>query len=50
MSFSSGYVPDYRAEVVETHGTFHDVEGRPTILDEMTRPRIRTTVAEPAEA
>ena len=41
---------DYRAEVVETHGTFHDVQGRPTILDEMTRPRIRTGVAEPAKA
>ena len=41
--------PDYRAEVVETHGTFHDVEGRPTILDEMTRPRIRAAVAEGAK-
>jgi fatty acid desaturase len=41
---------DYRAEVVETHGTFHDVEGRPTILDEMTRPRIRTAMAEAAKA
>jgi fatty acid desaturase len=29
----------YRAQVVETHGTFHDAQGRPTILDEMTRPR-----------
>jgi len=29
----------YRQEVVETHGTFHDIAGRPTILDEMTRPR-----------
>jgi fatty acid desaturase len=38
--------PDYRAEVVETHGTFRDVEGRRTILDEMTRPRIPAAVAE----
>jgi fatty acid desaturase len=30
---------DYRALVVETHGTFHDADGRPTILDEMTRTR-----------
>ena len=37
--------PDYRAEVVETHGTFHDAEGRRTILDEMTRPRIGAAVA-----
>jgi fatty acid desaturase len=29
----------YRDQVVETHGTFHDAQGRPTILDEMTRPR-----------
>lgn len=29
----------YRSLVVETHGTFHDADGRPTILDEMTRPR-----------
>jgi fatty acid desaturase len=29
----------YRRLVVETHGTFHDAKGRPTILDEMTRPR-----------
>ena len=42
--------PDYRADVVETHGTFHDVEGRPTILDEMTRPRIRAALAEPTKA
>ena len=28
------------SEVVETHGTFHDPRGRPTILDEMTRPRM----------
>jgi fatty acid desaturase len=42
--------PDYRAEVVETHGTFHDVEGRPTILDEMTRPRIRRAVADTPRA
>jgi fatty acid desaturase len=31
--------PAYRNEVIETHGTFHDVKGRPTILDEMTRLR-----------
>jgi fatty acid desaturase len=29
----------YRQDVVETHGTFHDFAGRPTILDELTRPR-----------
>jgi fatty acid desaturase len=29
----------YRDAVVETHGTFHDTMGRPTILDEMTKPR-----------
>jgi fatty acid desaturase len=28
----------YRQQVVETHGTFHDRSGRPTILDELTRP------------
>ncbi len=27
----------YRSQVVETHGTFRDEQGRPTILDEMTR-------------
>ena len=27
----------YRSQVIETHGTFHDAQGRPTILDEMTR-------------
>ena len=32
----------YRTQVVETHGTFHDELGRTTILDEMTRPRVRT--------
>ena len=31
--------PAYRQQVVETHGTFHDADGRPTILDEMTRAR-----------
>jgi len=35
----------YRSQVVETHGTFHDALGRPTILDEMTRPRTRAAVA-----
>ena len=29
----------YRSQVVETHGTFQDLMGRPTILDEMTRRR-----------
>jgi len=29
----------YRDEVVETHGTFHDREGRTTILEEMTRAK-----------
>jgi fatty acid desaturase len=33
----------YRVQVVETHGTFHDICGRPTILDEMTRPRGNTS-------
>jgi fatty acid desaturase len=36
----------YRHEVVETHGTFRDVQGRPTILDEMTRPRVQPEVAQ----
>ena len=40
----------YRAQVVETHGTFHDTQGRRTILDEMTRPRGVTAVADPATA
>jgi fatty acid desaturase len=31
--------PAYRRQVVETHGTFRDPSGRPTILDELTRPR-----------
>lgn len=30
---------EYDHEVVECHGTFHDRDGRLTILDEMTRPR-----------
>jgi fatty acid desaturase len=34
----------YRAQVVETHGTFHDAHGRTTILDEMTRPRAERVV------
>jgi fatty acid desaturase len=38
--------PDYRAEVVETFGTFHDVHGRRTILDEMTRPRAELAAAD----
>jgi fatty acid desaturase len=44
--------PEYRDQVVETHGTFHDVQGRRTILDEMTLPRTDLTVAEtrPARA
>jgi fatty acid desaturase len=29
----------YRDAVVETYGTFHNTMDRPTILDEMTRPR-----------
>jgi fatty acid desaturase len=29
----------YRGQVVETYGTFHNSQGHPTILDEMTRPR-----------
>jgi fatty acid desaturase len=37
---------EYRGEVVETHGTFHDVQGRTTILDEMTRPRSRPAETE----
>jgi fatty acid desaturase len=38
--------PDYGVEVVETHGTFHDVQGRRTILDEMTRTRIQLSGAD----
>jgi fatty acid desaturase len=34
----------YRDQVVETHGTFYDTQGRPTILDEMTRPKGLTAV------
>ncbi len=30
----------YRDRVVETYGTFHNSQGRRTILDEMTRPRV----------
>jgi fatty acid desaturase len=37
--------PGYRDHVVETHGTFHNSAGRPTILDEMTRPRVLTAGA-----
>ncbi len=36
----------YRDEVVETHGTFRDTLGRPTILDEMTRPRASAVLAD----
>ena len=36
----------YREKVVETHGTFHDSQGRPTILDEMTRPRNGQSLAD----
>jgi fatty acid desaturase len=35
----------YRQLVVETHGTFRDPQGRPTILDEMTRPRRSDSIA-----
>jgi fatty acid desaturase len=35
----------YRATVVETHGTFYDHMGRPTILDEMSRARPQPAVA-----
>jgi fatty acid desaturase len=35
----------YRSQVVETHGTFRDAQGRATILDEMTRERGRGAVA-----
>jgi fatty acid desaturase len=39
----------YHEAVVETHGTFHDAMGRPTILDEMTRPKSENaTMATPA--
>jgi fatty acid desaturase len=38
----------YRTEVVETHGTFHDIQGRRTILDEMTRSHATLTALEPA--
>jgi fatty acid desaturase len=40
----------YRDQVVETHGTFHDGAGRPTILDEMTRPGGRPVLADPGAA
>ena len=40
----------YRAQVVETHGTFHDTQGRRTILDEMTRPRSVTSIADSGTA
>jgi len=40
----------YRDEVVETHGTFHDSLGRPTILDEMSRPRANLAVTDPRTA
>jgi fatty acid desaturase len=33
---------DYRDQVVETYGTFHNRRGRRTILDEMTRRRAAT--------
>ena len=33
---------DYRGQVVETYGTFHNHRGRRTILDEMTRRRAAT--------
>jgi fatty acid desaturase len=36
--------PVYRTHVVETHGTFRDAQGRPTILDEMTRARADAAV------
>jgi fatty acid desaturase len=42
--------PEYRDHVVETYGTFHDVQGRRTILDEMTLPRTDLPVAEPRVA
>ena len=38
--------PAYREEVVETHGTFRDPVGRPTILDEMTKVRENGVAAE----
>ena len=34
----------YRDQVVETYGTFHNSQGHPTILDEMTRPRAEIAV------
>jgi fatty acid desaturase len=34
----------YRSQVVETHGTFHDAQGRTTIIDEMTRSRAERAV------
>jgi fatty acid desaturase len=40
----------YRELVVETHGTFRDARGRPTILDEMTRNATRAAVAESESA
>jgi fatty acid desaturase len=40
----------YRDKVVETHGTFHDPLGRPTILDEMSRPRDNLVAADAPSA
>ena len=38
----------YRGQVIETDGTFRSPSGRPTILDEMTRPRENAVASEPA--
>jgi fatty acid desaturase len=40
----------YRDEVVETHGTFHDRDGRTTILEEMTRVKGNSAVDRPGTA
>ncbi len=37
----------YRTDVVETHGTFSDTQGRRTILDEMTRHAATLATLEP---
>lgn len=41
---------DYDRDVVECHGTFHDRDGRITIIDEMTRPKEFPGAKQPAGA
>ena len=46
MSFSSGCIPIIVPKWWKPTARSTTVEGRRTILDEMTRPRIRAAVAE----